>query len=507
MQVRVEIIAVTDIETPLLVVNLFEGVEVPGGATGAVDSALGGLISRLAARREVNTDLGQITVIYNMGQFPSLKAERIGIVGLGKSAEFDLEAARVAAAAAARKTRDLKLDRYATIVHGAGIGGLDPADATQAVVEASHLALFTLTDFKSPPEMPPTEVVELTVVERDPERAERMRGPAEVGTACAEATMVTRRLSSSPSNVCTPEFLANRAREVCDQHGHEISIYGKEEIERMGFGGVLAVNQGSSLPPRFVVMHYSSSRATRTLAVVGKGITFDSGGISLKPAEGMEWMRHDMSGAAATIGFMDLLGRLKPDVNVIGLFAATDNMPSGTAYKPGDVIRAYNGKMMDILNTDAEGRVTLADVLAYAVEQRPDAIVDMATLTGACVVALGYFATGLFSNDDALIDQMRRAGDKSGERVWPLPLWPVYHKQIESPLGDIKNTGGRPAGSITAAAFLQNFVSDVPWVHLDIAGTAYSTGDKAWIPPYQNKNESTGVGVRLLYHFLQVWNN
>jgi leucyl aminopeptidase len=334
-----------------------------------------------------------------------------------------------------------------------------------------------------------------------------MRRPAEVGIACAEATMITRRLSSSPSNVCTPEFLAERAREVCDRHGHEISVYGKEELQRMGFGGVLAVNQGSALPPRFVVMHYSSPRATRTLAVVGKGITFDTGGISLKPAEGMEWMRHDMSGAAATIGFMDLMGRLKPDINVVGLFAATDNMPSGTAYKPGDVIRAYSGRMMDILNTDAEGRVTLADVLAYAVEQKPDAIVDMATLTGACVVALGYFASGVLGNDDALIEQMRRAGDKAGERVWPLPLWPVYHKQIESPLGDIKNTGGRPAGTITAAAFLQNFVGAVPWVHLDIAGTAYSTGDKAWIPPYQNKNESTGVGVRLLYHFLEIWNS
>jgi leucyl aminopeptidase len=506
MQVRVEPIAVTDVDTPLLVVNLFEGVEIPGGATGAVDQALEGAISRLAARREINTDPGQITVIYNLGQFPALKAHRVAVVGLGKSADFDLEAARVAGAAAARKARELKLDRFATIVHGAGIGGLDLADATQAVVEASHLALFTLTDFKSPPEKPPTEVVEMTIVERDPERADQMRRPAEVGTACAEATMVTRRLSSSPSNVCTPEYLADRAREVCDQHGHEISIYGKEELERMGFGGVLAVNQGSALPPRFVVMHYTSPRATRTLAVVGKGITFDTGGISIKPADGMEWMRHDMSGAAATIGFMDLLGRVKPDVNVIGLFAATDNMPSGTAYKPGDVIRSYSGKMMDIINTDAEGRVTLADVLAYAVEQKPDAIVDMATLTGACVVALGYFASGLFGNDDGLIDQMRRAGEKSGERVWPLPLWPVYHKQIESPLGDIKNTGGRPAGSITAAAFLQNFVGDVPWLHLDIAGTAYSTGDKAWIPPYQNKNESTGVGVRLLYHFLQVWN-
>ncbi|MFN0074517.1 MAG: leucyl aminopeptidase, partial [Chloroflexota bacterium] len=501
MQVRVEPIAVTEIVTPLIVVNLFEGVEQPGGATGAVDEALGGLIRQLARRHEINTDLGQVTVLYNLGQFRGLAAERVAVVGLGKQGDFDCESARVAAAAAARKARDLKLDRFATIVHGAGIGGLDPADATQAVAEASVLALFTLTEFKSPAEKPPTDVLEMTIVEHDPERAARMRGAAEVGAACAEATMITRRLSSSPANYCTPEFLADQAREICDRYGHAIEVFGKEDLERMGFGGVLAVNQGSALPPRFAVMRYTSPRATRTLAVVGKGITFDTGGISLKPAEGMEWMRHDMSGAAATIGFMDLMGRLKPDVNIIGLFAATENMPSGTAYKPGDVIRAYNGKMMDILNTDAEGRVTLADVLAYAVEQKPDAIVDMATLTGACVVALGYFATGILGNNEDLIDQMRRAGDASGERVWPLPLWPVYHKQIESPLGDIKNTGGRPAGTITAAAFLQNFVSDVPWVHLDIAGTAYSTGDKAWIPPYQNKNESTGIGVRLLYHF------
>lgn len=506
MDVRAEQAAVTDVETPLLVVNLFEGVELPGGATGAVDGALDGLIGRLAIRGEINADLGQVTVIYNMNGRRGLPAERVAVVGLGKAADFDLEAVRVAAAAAARKARDLRVESYATIVHGAGIGGQQLEDAAQAVVEASHLALFTLPDFKSPPERPPAEVHELVIVERDPERVSRLDEPIHVGTALAESTMLTRRLSSSPGNVITPEYLADRASQVCAGYGIDCQVYGKEELQRMGMNSILAVNQGSALPPRFVVMRYRGAEAGKTLAVVGKGITFDTGGISIKPAEGMEWMRHDMSGAAAVIGFIDLAGRLRLPVNLLGIFAATENMPSGTAYKPGDVFRAYNGKMMDIVNTDAEGRVILSDALAYAAEQAPAAIVDLATLTGACVVALGHHASGVLGNDERLSKLMVEAGERSGERVWPLPLWPVYHKQIESPIADIKNSGGRPAGSITAAAFLQNFVGEVPWVHLDIAGTAYSTGDKCWIPPYQNKNESTGVGVRLLYQFSRLWN-
>jgi leucyl aminopeptidase len=246
-------------------------------------------------------------------------------------------------------------------------------------------------------------------------------------------------------------------------------------------------------------------RGAKTLAAVGKGITFDTGGISIKPANNMHYMRHDKSGACAVIGFMQAAATLKLPINVLGIFGATDNMPSGSAYRPGDVIKSYSGKYMEILNTDAEGRVVLADALAYAVEQQPDAIVDLATLTGACVTALGHVCSGLFSNDDDLAAGLTAAGEVSGERVWRMPLWEEYREQIKAPLGDIKNTGGAPGGSITAAWFLANFVGDVPWAHLDIAGTAWAEGSWAVLPPYVQKDLATGVGVRLLTYFSRSW--
>jgi leucyl aminopeptidase len=252
-------------------------------------------------------------------------------------------------------------------------------------------------------------------------------------------------------------------------------------------------------------MRYRSGRPdAKTLAVVGKGITFDSGGISIKPADGMGAMKQDMSGAAAVIGFCQLAARNRLPADVLGVFAATENLPSGTAYRPGDVVTSYNGKTMEIITTDAEGRVILSDALGWTVEQRPDAIVDLATLTGACVVALGHYASGAMGNDQAVIDLLVAAGEETGERVWQLPLWREYNCDIDSPVADIKNSGGRHGGAITAAAFLQNFVGSVPWAHLDIAGTAW-IGDQGWIPPYQCKGIATGVGPRLLEEFCRRW--
>src|SRR5207244_9748102 len=272
-----------------------------------------------------------------------------------------------------------------------------------------------------------------------------------------------------------------------------------------GMNAILAVNKGSNEPPAFVVLHYKAPAATKTLAVVGKGITFDSGGNSIKPADNMEYMRHDMTGAATVIGFVQLAAATQLPVNVLGVFAATENLPSGTAYKPGDVFKAYNGKTMEIVNTDAEGRVILSDSLAYATEQKPDAIVDFATLTGACQVALGDHATGLMSNNQALADQILAAGETSGDRCWQLPLWNVYAEQIKTAMADVRNTGGRRAGAITAGLFLQEFVGDVTWGHLDIAGTAYADSDQTYVAPYNPRPGATGVGVRLLWHFRQAW--
>jgi leucyl aminopeptidase len=317
--------------------------------------------------------------------------------------------------------------------------------------------------------------------------------------------MKVRDLSVGPGNYVTPTLLAETAREVATAQGLEIVVWGKDELSAHGMNAILAVNAGSAQPPAFVAMKYTAPGATRTLAVVGKGITFDSGGISIKSADGMEYMRHDMTGAATVIGFLQLAAVTRLPVNVLGVFAATENLPSGTSYKPGDVFKAYNGKTMEIVNTDAEGRVILSDSLAYAAEQKPDAIVDFATLTGACQVALGDHATGLMTNNQPLADQLLAAGEKSGDRCWQLPLWKVYGEQIKTAMADVRNTGGRRAGAITAALFLKEFVADIPWVHLDIAGTAYADGEQTYVAPYNPKPGATGVGVRLLWHFCQSW--
>jgi leucyl aminopeptidase len=494
---------VTDIETPLLVVNLFEGVTSPAGATGAVDSALGGQISRLIADGEIRGEAATISVIHNPGA-SSLKARRVAVVGLGKQEQFNLEAARVAAATAARRAESLQVDSFATVAHGAGIGGLDPDEACRVTVEASILALYTYDRFKEATKKPHT-VRELVVIERDPDRAARFGEVAELASTTCKSVMRARDLSVGPGNFVTPTYLAEQAREVADCYGLDITVWGKDELKAHGMNAILAVNQGSSQPPAFVVMRYQARAATKTLAVVGKGITFDSGGISIKPADHMEYMRHDMSGAATVIGFTELAAAAKLPVNVLGVFAATENLPSGSAYKPGDVFQAYNGRTMEIVNTDAEGRVILSDALAFAAEQRPDAMIDFATLTGACVVALGNHATGLMTNDQRLADLLNKAGELSGDHIWQLPLWDVYKEQIKTVMADVKNTGGRRAGAITAAHFLKEFVGDVPWAHLDIAGTAYTDPDQHYIAPYHPRYGATGVGVRLLWHFCQLW--
>lgn len=503
MEIALHAGSLLEVATPLLVVNLFDGVTEPGGATGAVNQALGGLLRRLIQQGEIRGELGQVTVVHNPGQ-NGLAAERVAVVGLGKRAEFGLEAVRVASASAVRKARELRVRSLATVVHGSGAGGLEFADAVRAVAEAGLLATYDYRRFKTQGE-PPRELERLTIIERDAARLETARPAVKLAEQVAAATMLARDLASGPSNLVTPTYLAEQARQVAEREGLEYQVFWKEDLQRMGMGGILAVNQGSAQPPCLVVLRYRAQRPTaRTLAVVGKGITFDSGGISLKPAENMGAMKHDMSGAAAVIGFCQLAAQSKAPVNVIGIFAATENLPSGSAYKPGDVYRAYNGKTMEIVNTDAEGRVILSDALSYAAEQRPDAIIDLATLTGACVVALGHYASGVMGNDERLIELLRQAGERSGERVWPLPLWKEYQREIESRIADIKNSGGRPAGAITGAAFLQNFVGETPWAHLDIAGTAW-INNQAWVPPYQQKGLATGVGVRLLHEFCRLW--
>ncbi len=504
MEIHVEQRSLAEFATPLLVVGLFEDADPLGGGAAAVDEALGGLLSRLRESGELRGKAGEIVVVHNSG-YHALQAERVAVVGLGPRSGFTVESARRAAAAAARKARDLRVASYATALHGAGAGGLEPAAAAEALAEGSLLALYAYDQFKHERVANGHEVARATVIERDAARLDAIRAGVASGTAMAEATMTARDLAQGPANIVNATFLAQQASELAERFGFECEVFSLDRIRDMRFYGLLAVNQGSANPPSFVVMRYRAPDAQRTLAVVGKGITFDSGGISIKPAENMHHMRHDKSGAAAVIGFMQAATALKLPVNVMGVFAATDNMPSGSAYRPGDVIQPRGGTTVEIINTDAEGRVILSDALCYAAEQEPDAIVDLATLTGACVIALGHHASGLFGNDEDLIETMLAAGNLSGERVWPLPLWPEYDEQIKSSIADIKNTGGRPAGAITAAWFLAHFVKGRPWLHLDIAGTAWTEGAWGELPPYLAKDTATGVGVRLLVHFARLW--
>ncbi|HEY5939991.1 MAG TPA: leucyl aminopeptidase, partial [Gemmatimonadales bacterium] len=286
------------------------------------------------------------------------------------------------------------------------------------------------------------------------------------------------------------------AERIAAEHGMDITVLGPAELEAEGMRALLAVARGSAEEPRFIAIEYKGSDAA-PIVLIGKGVTFDTGGISIKPAQNMEDMKYDMSGAAAVLGTFEMLGRLKPTVHVVGLIPSTENMPSGTAVKPGDVVTSHLGKTIEIINTDAEGRLILADALSYARRYDPAAVVDIATLTGAIVVALGHSASGVMGTDDKLLDEIRLAGERADERVWPLPLWDDYRDLMKSDIADIKNSGGRPAGSISAGWFLREFVDGFPWAHLDIAGTAYSDREDA-----TRVKGPTGVGVRLFSEFV-----
>jgi leucyl aminopeptidase len=317
--------------------------------------------------------------------------------------------------------------------------------------------------------------------------------------AIAEGHALARRLGMLPGNVCTPDYLADTARDIAKRLGMVVTTLGREAMAREKMGSFLSVAQGTSQDPKLIALEYRRGpKDAPPVALVGKGLCFDSGGISIKPAQGMEWMKFDMCGAAGVLGAMEAIGRLELPINVVGLIGSTTNMPSGEAVKPGDVVQASNGKYIEIINTDAEGRLVLADVLAFAKRFSPAAVVDAATLTGACVIALGHTATGVMGNDEGLVQEVLEAGKKSGEPGWPLPLWDDYKELIKSDIADVKNSGGRPAGTITAALFLKEFAEGYPWVHLDIAGTAYTESDLGTVP-----RGPTGVPVGTFVEFVR----
>lgn len=497
MKVQVEQGAIQQSAAEAIVVNLFEGVTSPAGATGAVDQAMDGAISELIAAGDISGKAGETAVLYPRGAIP---ARRVIVVGLGKREEFDLEQVRRAAAHAIKKARDLKAQTVATIVHGAGIGNLSPAAAAQATVEGSLLATYHY-DAPGVDQEAPHQIQVLTIVEFDEAKLETFREAVRVAEAIAAGVTLARTLVNEPPNVATPTRIATAAEEIASETGMEVTVGGREWAAEREMGAFLAVAKGAGEPPKFIVLEHNGDREDLdTIVLVGKGITFDTGGISIKPTKGMGDMKADMAGAAAVLGTMKVVGLLGLPLRIIGIAPTTENMPDGLAYRPADVITASNGKTIEIISTDAEGRMVLADGLVYAGRYHPDAVIDLATLTGAAVVALGEnVAAGLFSTEDSLRDRLVAAGEVTHERVWPLPLWDDYQQSIKSEVADIKNSGGRMGGVGTSAKFLHNF-TDYPWSHLDIAGVAVNKKGSEYASA-----GATGFGVRLLVEFLRNW--
>jgi leucyl aminopeptidase len=490
VEIRVVTADVAAFRCDAAVVNLFEGVKEPGGATRALDATLDGAIRKLIRAGEITGKWGSQTLVHTLGRLP---AERVLVMGLGKANEFTLDRVRAVSAEALKALRKAGARQVATIVHGAGAAGFNPAQAAQALVEGAMLGLYRFARYK-PENDDAREITALSLLERDRAKQRALTEAVRRGRILAEATNAARDLVNEPGNTLTPSELARRGRTMARRAGVGCRVLGPRDLGRMGARALLGVARGSHEPPRMLILEYRGGRPGGPhLGLVGKGITFDSGGISLKPAENMEAMKGDMAGAAAVLAATCAVARLGLPITVTAIIPTTENLPSGTALKPGDILRAMSGKTIEVINTDAEGRLVLADALCSARRRGASHLVDVATLTGACVVALGSVNSGAFSNHQGLLDIVLAAGKSAGEKIWPMPMDPEYDDLIKSEVAEIKNSGGRKGGAITGAKFLQHFVEDTPWVHLDIAGTSDADKEKGCQP-----KGATGVMVRTL---------
>ncbi|MDP2858479.1 MAG: leucyl aminopeptidase [Bacillota bacterium] len=487
MNVRVVNTSITDVRSDVIIVNLFQGIAGPGAATGAVDRATGGAVSLAVQSGEFEGKLGETLVLRCAGA----GIPKAIVVGLGPAAQFTAEKARRAADSAMRQASRMKARTVATIVHGAGIGGLDPEMCARATVEGSLLGAYNYAGFKAKAAEPGPS--ELLITELDSSKIGSVERGARTGAVMAEAVNLARDLVNAPANKMTPSMMAEAAQSVAQEAGLECRVLERQDMKQLGMGALLGVAQGSAEPPKMVVLKHQGSAGRPALALCGKGLTFDSGGISLKNRDGMELMKDDMAGGAAVIAAMKAIALLKPEVPVLGIVPCTENLPSGTALKPGDVISAMNGKTIEIISTDAEGRLILADAVAYAKSLGATHIVDVATLTGACFTALGDVYSGIVSNSDDLTARILDAAAVAGERFWRFPTAEEYEEKYKSDVADLKNAGDRGAGAITGGLIIGEFCKGSAWAHLDIAGTAFTSSEKG----YQPKG-ATGVAVRTL---------
>ena len=479
-------------ETPMLAVGVFEGTETLSGWLEIIDRALGGVILRVLSSGDFRGKSGEELVLYGP-ENSGLK--RLLLIGLGQPDKFDSESVRRAAGRAVRVAERMRLGSLSISLDA--FSDFDTASTAQAAAEGAVLAAWKFRELKTDKSTGTSDVTTLDILGSD-DAAEVSRA-VETGAKIADAANFARALQSRPGNVATPFHLAEEAERMAAQVGLDITVFDERRMLDEGMHAILAVSRGSQEEARLIVMKHNGGEDRESpLVLVGKGLTFDAGGISLKPPKGMEDMKFDMSGGAAVIGAMKAIAELGIPANVVGIVPASENLPSGNALKPGDVIDTLAGKTVEVINTDAEGRLILADALCYGAQLHPAAMVDCATLTGAVVIALGHQAAAVLGNQQGLIDELISAGKSSGERCWPLPLWDDYREQLDSETADLSNVGGRPAGSITAAKFLSEFVGDTPWAHLDIAGTAYGDGKL----PYQRKG-AYGFPTRMLIHWVR----
>jgi leucyl aminopeptidase len=480
------------LDTGAILVTHFEGEKTPEGAAAAADKKLGGAIAGMIKQGDIKGKLNEITLIHSLGKLP---AGRVAVIGLGKKKELTVNKIGGAFAEALRFLRGKNVSAVASIVIGDGVNDIKTEDAVTAMTEGAILGLYTFKQYVTKKENGNGEIKTITITG---ENKSLMEKAIEKGKIVGEAVNWARDMVNEPSNHFTPTDMADKATKMAKQLGLKAEVYEKKWMEEHGMGGLLGVARGSNEPPKFIIVNYTGrSSKDVDVALVGKGITFDSGGISIKPSENMGDMKGDMAGGASVLAAIRAIAQLKPKLNVVAIVPATENMPSGTAQKPGDVIKAMNGKTIEVVNTDAEGRLILADALSYAVRLKAKNIIDVATLTGACQVALGNINTGVFSNDKDLEDKILAAGKEAGEPAWPLPMSDDYKELIKSDVADMKNSGGRNGGAITAAKFLEEFVDKTPWVHMDIAGTSDTDKDKGVIVKW-----ATGVPVRTLVRFV-----
>jgi leucyl aminopeptidase len=478
---------VAEVQSDLVVLPFFEGESVATAVPGLSD-ATGGAVDAALASKEIQ---GKPYELFLTPIVRNWRASRVALIGAGKPGDFTLERLRRVATAAALAARQRRVARIAFVHRLPG----SATDAAQVITEGLTLARFSGDRYKSQDKGSAAPEQMLVVVTEGTSSAAALERAVERGRVLAESSNLARDLCNEPANVLTPSVFAERGAAIAREAGLAVEILDEDELARLRMGLLLGVSRGSAEPPRMIVMTHApaGAPAAPVLGLVGKGITFDTGGISIKPAEGMDRMKDDMAGGAAVIGAMRAISLLNAPIKVVGVVPASENMPGGRATKPGDVLTGAGGKTVEVLNTDAEGRLILGDGLWYAQRLGATHLVDVATLTGACVVALGKVASGLFGRPERWIEAVQRASVRAGDRAWPLPIYDEYTEQLRSEIADLVNTGGRPAGACTAAVFLKEFAGDLPWAHLDIAGTAWADEPKPWQP-----KGPTGVAVRTL---------